>query len=66
MGIPFDRADEFDTVWEPCGGCWGQRVIWTRTPGAGVMEKEACPSCLGVGQRAVVVSGPAWRGARAA
>ncbi|MCC6831104.1 MAG: hypothetical protein IT200_07130 [Thermoleophilia bacterium] len=66
MGSPPEMSEELDTVWEPCGGCWGQRVIWTRTPGAGAMERRACPSCLGVGQRAVVVTGPARRDARAA
>lgn len=43
-----------DIVWEPCGSCWGQRVIWRRDLHHG-MTSDACPSCVGIGQRAVVV-----------
>lgn len=35
-------------VWEPCGMCWGQRVIVV----AG--RKGLCGGCCGVGERLVV------------
>lgn len=42
-----------ELVWEPCGSCWGQRVIWHRDPHTGGMHSETCEGCVGVGQRAV-------------
>jgi len=59
MGIPHDSTEAFDTIWEPCGGCWGQRVIWSPAPGG--LASRACPSCLGIGQRAVMIGAPTWR-----
>lgn len=49
-------ADAVTTVWEPCGACWGQRVIWTLHRRGERLQREACPGCLGVGQRAVIVA----------
>lgn len=49
-----DRGDDrIDTVWEPCGTCWGQRVV--HVPSHGGFERRPCPTCLGVGERVVVV-----------
>lgn len=62
MGTPLASTDPH-VVWEPCGACWGQRVIWHR--GDGGLRRETCFGCLGVGQRAVAVprrtAGPARR-----
>lgn len=55
MSVPITPA-AVDVVWEPCGSCWGQRVIW-RQEAAG-LRREACPSCIGLGQRAVAVPRP--------
>lgn len=59
MHSPPPSADH-DVVWEPCGACWGQRVIWSRPPGGHGMRSRGCDACLGVGERAVAV--PARRG----
>jgi hypothetical protein len=42
-------------VWEPCGTCWGQRQIFDNPNGEGLVP-HACPTCLGLGERAVVVT----------
>jgi hypothetical protein len=54
MEGPANNSPATDVVWEPCGTCWGQRVIWHPTF-AGPMHRESCPTCIGVGQRAVLV-----------
>jgi hypothetical protein len=64
MAMPYDEGHEAEMVWEPCGSCWGQRVIWRATPGTGVLESECCGGCLGVGARPVRAV-RAGRGARA-
>lgn len=43
------------TVWEPCATCWGQRRIFEDLNGEGLVPC-ACPTCMGMGERAVVVS----------
>jgi hypothetical protein len=45
-------------VWEPCGSCWGQRVIWGRRPGGGPLRSRPCEACLGIGARAVLTPAP--------
>lgn len=47
-------TDAVDIVWEPCGLCWGQRLIWHPDPETGRMRPRACGACVGVGARAVV------------
>jgi hypothetical protein len=39
-----------DALWIPCGTCWGQRRVWSPDAG-GALRAEACPSCLGLGER---------------
>jgi hypothetical protein len=65
MAMPHEHHHDAEMVWEPCGACWGQRVIWHPRPGGGGLRAESCEGCLGVGARAVVVAAAA-RGARAA
>ena len=42
-------------AWEPCGGCWGQRRIWHTAPGHGLVGWQHCPTCLGLGERMVLI-----------
>ncbi len=41
---------DHDGVWAPCGTCWGQRRVWSEDA-AGALRAEACPTCLGLGER---------------
>jgi hypothetical protein len=40
-----------DGVWVPCATCWGQRRVYTASPGGGGLTPHACAACLGLGER---------------
>jgi hypothetical protein len=43
------RQIHAETVWTPCGYCWGQRCVFEYRARS-VLVKTTCPRCLGVGE----------------
>lgn len=50
---PIHTTPTIATAWQPCGACWGQRVIFISVPQHGLMP-TACDHCLGIGEQLVM------------
>jgi hypothetical protein len=42
-------------TWTLCATCWGQRQVFDNPNGEGLVP-HACPSCLGLGERAILTA----------
>ncbi|WP_217915366.1 hypothetical protein [Miltoncostaea marina] len=40
-----------ESVWAPCGTCWGQRRLYVALVRGGRLTPRTCPACMGLGER---------------